>query len=515
MTSLPKLNTNTAHLTHDATTALGHLLHSQSCPLYTAGRSLLPLLTRYSHRETNDSPTKKPRLASATPALSHRDKHFAVSPHNASLLLKWRARLIEYLFDLGDSLGVERNTVVSGVGYLDVYMMFCLFPERLERRMEVGRFDLEKDGGDGDLDIDENEEIGSISRHVYCLAGTTCFLLACKLYQPSSTVLTLSKASKITNFDVDELTCMELAILKSLRFHLNPCTPAKFLNEMMVLLLDHPESYCDGIDSHSNSQKLVKRSKCGLGTFQSLQWFPQTETQVQIIKYAHYMTHLVTYNDYVEAVSAPPSKVALAAILEGTKEYCRGADQIVFQQRLLALSNTDCIGRAFEVDDQVEKVRKCMRDMLHWNGYREELLRDGGGGSSPVTVLDFEKEVEEKKELVSKKQDDDDAFKNEGALSPLESEKCTMSSLSLHSMDTAIHPTKNDKDKNDIVAATLSNANHSDGEDSDAPGEGLVWEPLPEPRPLDMSKRSSCFVPLDIFGYGKAMITGRRVSTNL
>lgn len=145
---IEEIKSNTGHIHHDAMLALNCLLERQSEPLYATGRSYHQSLVHWSERIASGSPLKKnARTTSSThditllpssallslkkkhpsphSSTATRNQHIGISPRDhPELLLRWRARVIEWMFDLADALHLDRNTAVTSVGYLDAYSMY-------------------------------------------------------------------------------------------------------------------------------------------------------------------------------------------------------------------------------------------------------------------------------------------------------------------------------------------------------------------------------------------------------
>lgn len=337
-------------------------------------------------RTPRDHPTVHP-----TSLLPHSRIRVASPSQCPNTLISWRACVIEWLFDLADALGFERNTAVAAMGYLDVYSMYCLFPDEFARRMNV----LSSEGNQavsskGDAIIAKtffsfSDKLGTISKQMYLLAATSSFYVAAKLYQTFPRIFTLSHATRVApGFSEEDVEAMESALVKTLTFHLNPATSARFLKEMLVLLLDHQETFCEvGWMDKQGNPVVAKRKDADLGTFRSTTWFPQTVVETTIYRHAHYLADLVSYScAFPIASSALPSKVAFAAIVEAASQNYVMDDQIAFQRRLEELSS---LNGAFDYNDEIAEIRKCMRWILNRNGDTDAMREIDG--ASPVTVV--------------------------------------------------------------------------------------------------------------------------------
>ena len=494
------IESNTAHIEHNALSALSSLLHHERCPLYTCGRYYLENLILWTRRHDYESPKKKarpfhdidvrssplknPRVKSSSNAkATSRDKiHIPLLPSTHPLtLLKWRAHVVEWMFALADSTGMQRNIAVASMAYLDVYSMYCVFPEEFQKRILNASTDA----------FSFDDRLGKISGHLYCLAATACFHAASKFYNAESNIYSLKEACQNTNFTEREIEDMELAVLKTLHFRMNPCTPARFLGEMTVLLLDHNETVCDSEFCDEEGEIVPrKRNSCRLGTFLATTWCPKSKIEATIVEQAAYLSDLVAYSsEYPHVIRALPSKIALAAILEPATENIEGEEQLYFQDRLDELSFRS---PAFKYNIEIEDIRRCIREMLHRNGEPEELKKLEG--ASPVTSLDFEQPslAKEDKFLSSEAGSFIEKF------GPIKNDD-TLLDASHDSIDFKVN--------NKNVVSTETNI-----ENHDLLIESRVWESLEEPRPLDINNRPSLTPYIDISCDDTTLKTNRRVS---
>jgi hypothetical protein len=507
MTTIPSppIQSNTAHIQRDALEALSSLLDRESLPIYACGRAYLGNLAMWRDRHDYESPLKKARGTQGTTtteggaslpspssplkkstakmnlsfaALSVTNRRPINPATHPEVWLQWRAKITEWMFEFADSLGMQRNTAVASVAYLDLYSMYALFPDDFHKRTHCAEDEYEFSFGD---------RVGEMSGQVYCLAATTCFFMATKFYETGDSVFTIRHASMYTKFDESEIEGMERAIMHTLHFHLNPCTPVKFINEMLPLLLDDEESLCEsGFKDEMGNHVVLRRNDCKLGTFRSTNWFPQTEVETRIIKQAVYMTDLVAYSsEFISVTSALPSKIALAAILEAaTDNIVEGKDQLKFQARLRELSVKIV---AFDVTPEVEKMRKNIRTMLHWNGCREEMR--SMGGASPVTVLNVEVESTTTPAM---KRDVGSLREGESAknCSPAKKTKELTSRDTVNTVDHGTNPKDTKQNNEPSVSDATESTNTAEDE---VPSEGRVWETWEVPKLRDLHDRQSSY----------------------
>ncbi|KAL3785686.1 hypothetical protein HJC23_008719 [Cyclotella cryptica] len=528
----PILASNTAHIEHDALTALESLLARESHPIYACGRAYLENLTRWrdhlvqldspgqstrardehdanefkfdippsplsSEASTASLPNDAPRTPRDRPTvhptslLPHSRIRVATPSQCPNTLISWRARVIEWLFDLADALGFERNTAVAAVGYLDVYSMYCLFPDEFARRMGAISSEGNQDvSSNDDTEIAQkffsfSDKLGTISSQMYLLAATSSFYTAAKLYQTAPRIFTLSHAARVApQFLEEDVEAMERAIVKTLTFHLNPATTARFLKEMLVLLLDHEETFCEaGWMDEQGKPVITKRKHADVGTFRSTTWFPQSVVETTIYRHAFYLADLVSYSCvFPVASSALPSKVAFAAIVEAATQNYFMEDQIAFQERLEELS---CLNDAFDYNAEIADIRKCMRWILNRNGDRDAMREMDG--ASPVTVVDGEPSPAKRQKFWSTKSEN---------VPKSDANKSAASSTS-NSKDGEINHSESKQKK--YLASGLFNARATNAANGGGIRDCLVRESLEEPQVRAPSTRPSCSAHVHLF----------------
>jgi hypothetical protein len=435
-------------------------------------------------RTPRDHPTVHP-----TSLLPHSRIRVATPSQCPNTLISWRACVIEWLFDLADALGFERNTAVAAVGYLDVYSMYCLFPDEFARRINA----MSSEGNqvvpsNGDVDIDKtffsfSDKLGTISTQMYLLAATSAFYIAAKLYQTYPRIFTLSHATRVApSFSEEDVEAMESALVKTLTFHLNPATTARFLKDMLVLLLDHEETFCEaGWMDEQGNPVVTKRKHADLGTFRSTTWFPQCVVETTIYRHAYYLADLVSYScAFPVASSALPSKVAFAAIVEAASQNYLMEDQIAFQRRLEELSS---LNEAFDYTGEIAEIRKCMRWILNRNGDTEAMREING--ASPVTVVDIESSPAKKQKFSS--------VDTENMLNGV-ANKSAASSTSV-SMPCELNRGES-KQKKHLPSSLFHPRAPNGGGTRDC----RVRETLDEPQVLAPNARPSCWAHVRLFG---------------
>jgi hypothetical protein len=512
--SASPIQTNTAHVKQDALATLSVLLELESRPLYACGRSYLENLLMWRDQFGYESPTKKARgffvddnhhvpssplspvkktrsgsnchhNTTTAPSVRKGDKKVSPKTHPQTLW-RWRARVVEWMFELADSLAMDRNIAVTAANYLDTYSMYCLFPVEFTRynspnyQPEKNHFAYE----------DYHLEDG-ITKDVYLLASVTCFFIASKMHQTPDVCLSIGQAAAQCGFTAGEVTEMELAVLNTLKFSLNPATPNKFIREMLPLLLDDECSRCHtGFKDEDGVDLVMLRNDFPLGTFQATTWLPQTVDEVAIGKQAFYFADIVMHtSDYPEVSTALPSKIALAAVLEAVADNIVDCEeQANIQDRLEDLCQ---MSKVFDRDDEVQSIRETMRTLLQSNVDLEKVRKLGG--ESPVAVCEIDPESSSpagKQEYTT--------VKDEGinVVSQSQNSESFSPGASVNSIAFEVNPTKDPKKEPDIDVITAANSTIEEVED---PGQGRVWCSVEEPHPLDLSKRRSCDISLDIF----------------
>ena len=383
--------------------SLRALLQNEVHPIYACGRTYVSNLTKWrTHLDSrgvelsNDGSNVDSEVASANKS--------ALATHNQhpDILLQWRAQMIAYYFEF---TGNNSNTALVALSYLDAYSMSVLYPKEFAI-IKGGNSNVEYDDvshpladtsvtpspkkkrklfncynnrddddylyeyvenliGQEEDDEDKAEEVQSvhgIDNKEYQLAAITSLYLATKLFQSSPYIMTSSQFSYLSReFSKSQIECMESYLLNIvLEYRVHTPTSLRCIQEILPLLITKVERYAN--DSSA--------------------WEPQNHVEESIYMHAQMFAKLGSFCDasnYPVIVSATPSKIALAAVVEASdRVYFKEkliVEQHFFHQRLFSL-HVD--GLAY--DAEVREIQKCLVELRRLNKLKGS--RDG----SPATV---------------------------------------------------------------------------------------------------------------------------------
>ena len=340
-----------------------------------------------SSNEDDDSPT----------AIRKRKMSGVVYPdQEPQLLLEWRNTVTEWFSDFARHEKFESNTAMVALSYLDTYSMSICFPEEYSRLTGVSCLDNDEDTSYCNEEREEGvvtpspkrrktsrhvgrsqqqqqekneffeEEVGGFEPIHYELAAVASLYMASKVCQTYPGVYSSSNFAryscyKFSEADIEE---MESDILQALQYRLHPPTSLRFIQELMPLLMS-----CDDDDNYA---------------FDSSPWTPRDETEETIYFGANWIANLAAFccaaTSFAPIVSASPSKIALAAIVETAGRHFFNENlvfpQHAFVERLLCLKDV-------AYDAEVISIQKCLKEFQDIND-REDNAR----GGSPVTVAE-------------------------------------------------------------------------------------------------------------------------------
>lgn len=230
------------------------------------------------------------------------------SPTHHSCPPAWREKICEWCFQVVDHCDIDRDVVAIALSYFDRY-------------------------------ISLNE---SIAESLFQLVAMTSLYLAVKLH--STRKISISSMSSLSkgHFRVDQMLKMELLIIKTLRWRVNPPTSPVYLN-IINPILDVSAS--------------------------------QDQTSYEIVELSRYLLELSVCDGYF--VDKSPSSIARAAILVAMENFSSSGKM---KKKL------DSYGL---IDNSPEATELCTTRLRHvYNmvaqGREEE---DGRAGSSPTSVF--------------------------------------------------------------------------------------------------------------------------------
>ena len=418
---------STDNIDDESLESLRALLQNEVHPIYSCGRTYVSNLTKWrTHLDSrgvelsNDGSNVDAEVASANKSAHHYGEqddieeesstslnaNVALATHNQhpDILLQWRAQIIAYYFEF---TGYNSNTALVALSYLDAYSMSVLYPEEFasikgennnveydvshsranaydtsvtpspKKKRKLSNCYNNRDNddylyeyvenliGQEEDDEDKAEEVQSvhgIDNKEYQLAAITSLYLATKLFQSSPYIITSSQFSYLSReFSKSQIECMESYLLNIvLEYRVHTPTSLRCIQEILPLLINKVGRYAN--DSSA--------------------WEPQNHVEESIYLNAQMFAKLGNFCDasnYPVIVSAAPSKIALAAIVEASdRVYFKEkliVEQHFFYQRLFSLQVD---GLAY--DAEVREIQKCLVELRRLNELRGS--RDG----SPATV---------------------------------------------------------------------------------------------------------------------------------
>jgi hypothetical protein len=386
--------------------ALLALLKRENSSLYACGRAYLVNLTKWrdhflgvndhDHQlstscnvatSTSCLAITQPPLRNATPSTSAATSTLdapgnKVRPdEHPEILLNWRTRVIAWYFDFIHSKNYEYNTALVALSYLDVYSMSVCFPGQDSSTATIPTI---ISGGTGCIatpspskkskinhqsqyeertEVDPtapfhatesfDDSIQGLDIVHYRLAAVASLYLACKVFQSSPTIVTSSgfaNAMGDGTASPKQVEDMELAILKVLSFRVHTPTALRFIHELLPLLIP-------------------RQSRNG-----SSLWVPHGDVEERIISDASMLATLASFcgAEKVPAlISASPSKVALAAIIEATKRIF-DRDERVFAQH--AFLERLSIQQVVPYTDEVRVIQHCLVELKHTNEQKGDYI---------------------------------------------------------------------------------------------------------------------------------------------
>ena len=387
--------------------ALLALLKRENDSLYACGRAYLVNLTKWrdhflgvndhDHQlstscivatSTSCLAITQPPLRNATPSTSAATSTLdapgnKVRPdEHPEILLNWRNRVIAWYFDFIHSKNYEYNTALVALSYLDVYSMSVCFPKEWMRIIDgddssTATIPTIVTGCNGCIatpspskkskithqsqyeeltEVDPtapfratescDDSIQGLDIVQYRLAAVASLYLACKIFQSSPTIVTSSgfaNAMGDGTASPKQVEDMELAILKVLSFRVHAPTALRFIHELLPLLIP-------------------RQSRNG-----SSLWVPHGDVEERIISDASMLATLASFcgAEKVPAlISASPSKVALAAIIEAAKKIFHRDKRVLaehaFLERLF-------IQQVVPYTDEVRVIQQCLVELKRIN----------------------------------------------------------------------------------------------------------------------------------------------------
>ena len=380
--------------------ALLELLKREKHSLYVCGRAYLTNLTKWRDhfQGISDHPLSAERnVVPGTSCLTSAQSGRNATPlssssifdapdnkarpnRNPEILLNWRARVIAWYFDFVQSRNHEFNTALAAISYLDVYSMSVSFPTEFRRIIndeESASFTHSNTitGGDGCFAtpspskkskteylhfegyIADNADHSTQQETLQCddsiqgmdiiqyrLAAVSSLYLACKVFQSVPTIATsLEFANAMGDGTVspEQIEDMEFTILNALSFRVHVPTAVRFINELLPLLIPH--------------------RNC------SSTWVPQGDVEERVVSDATMLATLASFcgSEKVPVlISATPSKIALAAIIEGAKRVFHQETVFCAQQTIMErLFSQQIIPYTVEVAD----IQQCLVDLQRLN----------------------------------------------------------------------------------------------------------------------------------------------------
>mmetsp|Transcript_6286 Transcript_6286/g.15628 ORF Transcript_6286/g.15628 Transcript_6286/m.15628 type:complete len:274 (+) Transcript_6286:205-1026(+) len=119
----------------------------------------------------------------------------------------WREKICEWCFQVIDHCDIDRDVVSIALSYFDRYLAHHT----------------------------------SIAKALYQLVAMTSLYLAVKLHSTRKISVSSMSALSKGQFRVDQILKIEISIIKTLRWHLNPPTPSMFL-DVANPLIDHSDT---------------------------------------------------------------------------------------------------------------------------------------------------------------------------------------------------------------------------------------------------------------------------------
>ena len=344
----------------DALAPLRALLQLEAHPLHARGRAYVARLAR-----RRGAPLAQQAAATKESESSDVRRRSAPSFDATSLerdprvLLLWRRCIGAWFQDFCDRFDYEFDTASAALSYLDAYATRACFPEELNQAAEntchedfvvvppppkkrkSSTHQCEDEPLDSAGDGGQNHEEGSfrgLDKSKYQFSAFASLYLACKIYQSPFSSREFSKSCRGT-FSPDEIEAMELEVLQALRFRVHPPTEARFVRELLPLLLSG-----DGDASY---------------------WVPRDDVEQRIVAGADAAVRraaLVAREERPPLLSAAPSQLALAAVVHAASEVFYEDKLLVrqhnFHSRLFALEAGDLM-----YGGEVVAVQRCLEDL--------------------------------------------------------------------------------------------------------------------------------------------------------